>query len=149
MVGWALSAAAALSTHFFAAFLLAPEAAWLLWSRRRPDARAAVIGVTAVQLALSPLAWADRSHGLDYIHAISLPYRLGDTAVEFVVGNLDGRPAYVLLIGAACVLCATSWWRLWRRASRAEQHRALTPAVIGMLTLALPLAFAVGGFDYV
>lgn len=149
VMGWTFGAAAALATHFFAAFLIVPEAAWLLWSRRKRDVRLAVAGVIGVQFALLPLAWTDRSHGLDYIHAIPLVTRLGDTAVEFAAGNLDGRPDAVVLVGAACILSATSLWRLWRCASRSEQRDALTPAVIAIAALALPLAFAAAGFDYI
>lgn len=149
VLGWAVGAAAALATHFFAAFLIVPEAVWLLWSRRKRDVRLAVAGVVAVELALLPLAWADRSHGLGYIHSIPLAHRLGDTAVEFAAGNLDGRPDAVVLVGAAWILAATSLWRLWRCASRSEQREALTPAVIAFVALALPLVLAAAGFDYI
>jgi predicted membrane-bound mannosyltransferase len=38
---WAAAAAAALLTHYFAAFLVAPEAIWLLWATRHGTGRAA------------------------------------------------------------------------------------------------------------
>src|SRR4051812_44780709 len=53
---WALTAALALLTHYFAAFLLVPEAVWLLWAHRGRSAWLATGGVLAVRLALIPLA---------------------------------------------------------------------------------------------
>src|SRR4051795_5609004 len=51
---WALSAALALLTHYFAAFLLVPEALWLLWSTRRAKADAATRSARPPGSAPSP-----------------------------------------------------------------------------------------------
>src|SRR4051812_45801342 len=62
-VWWALTAALALCTHYFAAFLLVPEAIWLLWSQRRRAAWIATGAVGAVAVALIPLALHQRDLG--------------------------------------------------------------------------------------
>ncbi|HLJ03343.1 MAG TPA: glycosyltransferase family 39 protein, partial [Solirubrobacteraceae bacterium] len=54
---WAGCSALALLTHFFAAFLVWPEAAWLLYVHRRRATLAACGALLAVQAALLPLAF--------------------------------------------------------------------------------------------
>src|SRR5437764_3129803 len=54
---WAAAASLALLSHYFAAFLVVPEAAWLLWSARGRELRPvllAVAGPAAVAAALLP-----------------------------------------------------------------------------------------------
>ena len=53
---WALCSAAALLTHYFAGFLVAPEALWLLRSARRRALVWMIVGLTAIEIALVPLA---------------------------------------------------------------------------------------------
>ena len=56
VIWWTACSALAVMTHFFAGFLVAPEALWLLWVMRNRAAVAAVAVVGAVQLAVLPLA---------------------------------------------------------------------------------------------
>jgi uncharacterized membrane protein len=56
---WAGLSAAALMTHFFAGFLVAPEALWLLVQRRSLATGAAVAVVAAAQAAMLPFVFAD------------------------------------------------------------------------------------------
>lgn len=59
--GWALASALAVATHYFALFVVAPEAAWLVWSARpRRHALVACALPAAVTLALAPLAYTQR-----------------------------------------------------------------------------------------
>jgi len=53
---WAGFSAAALMTHFFAGFAIAPEAVWLLWACRSRATVLAVGVVAAVQVAMLPFA---------------------------------------------------------------------------------------------
>ena len=59
LAAWTLLGAAALMTHFFAGFALAPEAIVLLWRHRTRATVVAVGVVAAAQLAMLPFAVAD------------------------------------------------------------------------------------------
>ncbi len=63
---WVLASALALATHYFAAVVVVPAAAWLLAQhRRRPAVRVAVAVVGACGLALIPLAISQNGTGHD------------------------------------------------------------------------------------
>src|SRR5437868_15097699 len=84
---WALSAALALCTHYFAAFLIAPEAIWLLWTaaerRRRAWIATAVPAVAAI--ALIPLALHQRDLGhTSFIAGLSFRIRVTDLPKKLV-----------------------------------------------------------------
>jgi 4-amino-4-deoxy-L-arabinose transferase-like glycosyltransferase len=144
---WALTSAAALATHFFAIFFILPQAVWLLIRHRHRRTLTAVGALAAVELTLAPLALADRAHGLDYIHAIPMIRRLGDTLLEFAAGNLDARPDAILVI-AVSGLCAAWALRQLTRAARQPHGRIALPALIAAGTVALPLLLAALGADY-
>jgi len=63
LAGWALAAALALVTHYFAVFLVAGEAIWLLARHRGRGAVLAAGVPLLVGAALVPLAVAQRAHG--------------------------------------------------------------------------------------
>ncbi|HJS96369.1 MAG TPA: glycosyltransferase family 39 protein, partial [Solirubrobacteraceae bacterium] len=67
---WAIWSSLGLATHFFAGFLVAPEALWLLWSARTRLAAGAVAVVAAVQVAMLPFALVDTGHGVGWIALI-------------------------------------------------------------------------------
>ena len=104
LVLWAVVSALALATHYFAAFLVAIEAVWLLRAaaNRRPIA-VAVAGVTAVELALLPLLLHQRSQDLaDFIDDISLGYRLLRAPKQFLVGfDAPGEVVSAVIAGTA------------------------------------------------
>ena len=77
---WAAFSAAAVMTHFFGGFLVAPEALWLLWQRRTRATVIAVGIVAAVQLAMLPFAVSDTSgsHGVGWIGRVSRVHRVAD-----------------------------------------------------------------------
>jgi len=56
---WVACSALAMMTHFFAGFIVAPEALWLLWRHRQRVVVAAVAAVAVVQLAMLPFAVID------------------------------------------------------------------------------------------
>jgi mannosyltransferase len=163
--GWAAAAAAALLTHYFAAFLVAPEAIWLIWATRRGTGRPAAGGPThaagpppasrdrrawlaaavpaAVAVALAPLAIGQRDLGhTSFIAGLSLRSRVIDLPKKLVTGEL-GTPTPLIgpiagLIAAAAIAYAV--------------HRFRTPALT-LLALAaaaagIPLALALLGADY-
>jgi len=156
---WALASALALSSHYFAAFLIAPQALWLLLrDGSRRQAVLATAAIAAVGLALVPLAVAqqgdDRRNGFT---ETPLASRVGETALNLVASEepapFAGNRAIdalqfvaaaggALLLAAAISLIAT-------RASRQERDGALAAGVVGGGALGLPLLLAVLGLDFI
>jgi uncharacterized membrane protein len=140
---WAAAAALALLTHYFAAFLLVPEAIWLVWSVRGRAAWAAIGAVTAVALALIPLAVYQRDLGhTSFIAGLSLGSRVTALPKKLVTGEL-GTPTPLIgplagLIAVAAIAYAVYRWR--------------TPAaaLLGVAVAAglVPLLMALLGADY-
>jgi predicted membrane-bound mannosyltransferase len=145
---WALSASLALLTHYFAVFLVAGEAIWLLAAY--PRRRTAALGIAAVGAcgaALLPLAIHQSGQGnLDFIGDISLGTRVVDTAQLFLAGPTGDRLDLALAlvaIGAALAVAAGV-----RMAAR-ERRSALVLAALGLSGVAAPVVLALAGADYV
>jgi hypothetical protein len=148
LVLWGIVSALALATHYFAAFLVAIEAAWLLAAaaNRRPVA-IAVAGLAAVELAHLPLLLHQRSRGLaDYIDDISLGYRLGRTPKQLLVGF--DAPAEVVGAVAAGALVLVALWLVWSRGDDRERRAAITGLAIGGTLLIGTTLLAIFGVDY-
>jgi len=153
VAAWGVSSGLVLTSHFFAVFLVGPEALWLLLAMRRHRAalavRVAAGGVVAAGCVLLPVALADRSHGTTWIAHTPVVERIGRTAGEFAVGPLArwswlGQGLVMFAGLAAIALVALSLGR------RGEQRRhAVLAGVIGGLVLAIPLTLALVGADYV
>jgi mannosyltransferase len=143
LAGWALSSALALATHYFAFFLLAAEAVFLLY--RSADRRAvgtAVALVTLVAAALVPLAFYQARYTQ---HTAWIP----------ASGGVVGRAAYFLhqlVVGAypashirpilvAIPLVLIVGLLLWTE--RSERNGALLALVLGMVAVGAPLVLAV------
>jgi hypothetical protein len=145
---WAIAAALALATHYFAVFVVAPELVLLVWlapARRR----AALVGggfVGVVGLALVPLAVHQADQGHDgWIERIALSTRLRDTGEQFVLGY-SGSPARALSVVVALVVAVAAALALWHgRRSRGFW----LAAGIGTAALVSPLAAKIVGADYV
>ncbi|MEJ7718478.1 MAG: glycosyltransferase family 39 protein [Thermoleophilaceae bacterium] len=127
LAGWALVSALALATHYFALFLVAGEAVWLLAAFRRrsmPTATAAVGAVGLAGLALLPVALAQQAGpGVDWIGQHPLLGRALLVPKKFLVGEtgflIPGARALVaLLVVAALVMLVRTdpderrpaWW---------------------------------------
>ncbi len=146
LAAWALAAALALATHYFTAFVLAPQAVWLLWRHpRRRDAVAVVAALAAVGLALLPLLIAQSGNPYD-IAGTSLAVRLVQLPKQFLLGYRGPLALPFGLLGAALVLGGA--WLLARRTPRLARERALLLAAIGAVGVALPLLAALAGADY-
>ncbi|MGN6189603.1 MAG: glycosyltransferase family 39 protein [Conexibacter sp.] len=146
LAGWALAAALALATHYFTAFVLAPQALWLLWRHpRRREAVAAVGALVLVGLALLPLLLAQAGNPYD-IAGTSLAVRLAQVPKQFLLGYRGPLVLPFGLLGAA--LTAGGAWLLLRRTPRPVRERALLLAGIGAVGVALPLLAALAGADY-
>jgi 4-amino-4-deoxy-L-arabinose transferase-like glycosyltransferase len=152
---WALASAFALSSHYFAVFPVAIEAAWLLvalrsrWRAVLP----AIGGVVTVGLALLPLiaAQSNPKH-IGWIDHSLLSTRLYETGISFLVGETGHviaeppRERYALiplvLIGVALLLVAL-------RGSRRERRGAAIATFVGVATVLLAVGAALLGKDYI
>jgi mannosyltransferase len=148
LAGWALVSAAALVTHYFALFVVLPEALWLLM-RARPR-RGAVMAVGSVALAgaaVLPLAVdqsdAARAH---FITGTSLASRVIQVPKQYLIGY--DAPAEVVLAAAAGALALYGGWLLLQRATPEQRRGAALPAAVAGLALVVPLVMALAGADY-
>jgi 4-amino-4-deoxy-L-arabinose transferase-like glycosyltransferase len=144
---WAVVAALALLTHYFAVFVIGPELALMLWlvPERRRAVLLAAAAVAAVGAALVPLAvhQADRGHD-GWIAQIPLGTRVKDTGKQFLLGY-SGSPARALSAAAALLAAAAAALALvYGRAVRGFRLAAL----VGGAALAVPLAGTALGADY-
>jgi mannosyltransferase len=143
---WALLGALALATHYFAAFVLAPQAVWLVWRHpRRRAALAAAGALLAAAAALAPLALEQRRNPYD-IAGESLALRLVQVPKQFLLGYRAPLPWAFGIAGALLALAGA--WLLARRVEPAVRRRALGLAALGALGIALPLVAALLGADY-
>jgi mannosyltransferase len=146
---WAVLSALALLTHFFAGFLVAPEAVMLLYRGRNRATVAAVAAVAAVQVALLPLAVSDASHPLQgWITSFPLAIRIQQVPVAFGLGTLYESTivSYGLLAAAALAGCVIV---LLVIGADGDQLRGAgrAAAVAGFVVL-VPLLLALAGRDY-
>lgn len=146
---WAVLSALALATHYFAIFLVLPEAVWLLRARatRREVAIACAVPVAAAA-ALAPLAIHQQSLDLAvFITETPLEYRLVQVAKQLTVGF--GAPAEVLHSVVAALLVLAGLGLLVWRGTRREHRRAAGMALLGAFAVFVPLLLAIGGHDYI
>jgi mannosyltransferase len=145
---WAGSSVLALLSHYFAAFLILPEAIWLARMHRR-RAAGAFAAVIVAGGALLPLAVEQRGHkGAEALikDSGSLALRVRQIPKQFLVG-FDAPAEAVLAVGSAAI-CAVAIGLLLARGSAWEKRRAALPASLAAVALFVPLALAIGGFDY-
>ena len=134
---WALAAALALCTHYFAIFVVVPEAIWLLRRARWP---VAAVGVVAA--ALLPLALAQRNTGhTDWITGTPLHTRLALIPKQFVTGLSTAHQselAALALLGvlACCVPLVADWRQAPQGALIAALITVLAPIAMALLALA-------------
>lgn len=137
-LGWAITAALALCTHYFAAFLVVPEAIYLVWRTR---AWWALAGVTAVGIALAPLALHQRDLGhTSFIADLSLETRLVDLPKKLVTGEL-GTPTPLIGPIAGLIAFAALLYALRERPARVLTAIAAAAALI-------PIVATFAGADY-
>jgi mannosyltransferase len=143
LVGWAITSALALTAHYFAGFLVVPEAVWLVWRLRRRPVWLAAGAVGAVGLALLPLALHQQSLDLaSFIRTTALPYRLLRSGKQFLVGFEAPLEIALAVVAIAVVLAGIVV------ALRRPSPGVRTAAVLAGLGLALPLVLGLLGLDY-
>jgi mannosyltransferase len=151
LAAWAATSALAMAAHYFAMFLVAPEALWLLWrSRGRLPELVAVGAVAAAAIALLPLALYQRAqgHGGEMISVSgSLLVRALQVPKQSLVGFDAPAEAILTLATGAIVGCGV--FLLVRRGTRTEHSAARVPAAIAGSAVLVPLVMALVGLDYI
>jgi mannosyltransferase len=147
LAGWAVLSGLALATHYFAVFVVVPEAVWLVVrARSRPRAVAAVLIPACVLLAELPLLLAQRGNGESAAQSGVLKRIVGvpkDLVVGFSFpGELFGTVVAALLVATGVVLLAT-------RTPARERVRALVPGAMAVFAIVAPMVLAGSGADYV
>ncbi len=145
---WALTGVLALLTHYFAAFILIPEAIVLIRAHADRRALMAVAAPLLCGAALLPLALHQRASGhVSYIAGERFGTRLAAIPKSFVTGEL-GLPLPVLG-GLAGVAVAAGVVLALTRADRGMRRPAVLVLVLAAGSLAVPLGMAAIGLDYV
>jgi mannosyltransferase len=148
LVLWTIASALAIATHYFAAFVVAPEAVWLVVAahdRRRPAL--AIAGLLAVGAALLPLLLRQRQLDLtSFITQSSVAKRTVLVAKQFVVGYSSPLQTAVVVVGACLMLVALGL--LYARTGERERRAARVAVLIGAAGVAIPLVVAIAGSDY-
>jgi mannosyltransferase len=147
LLAWALAAAVALCTHYFALFVVAPEALVLLAARRaRLGWRLlALLLVGGVATSLLGLALAQRARTYWFVE-LPLGARVRQIAEQFMVGFSPPAARWAVIAAAACLVVA-----LVLLAVRAQPHErcgAAMVAAVGAGGVGLPFALALAGSDY-
>ena len=157
---WAAASAAALLSHYFAAFLIVPEAAWLAWAvaAERRRVLITVAAVAAVGCALIPLAGSqeggDRRNGFTDTPLVE---RAGEVGLDYVASEepdpLAGSSRVDTIqlgsAGGGTLLLALSVWLVARRGTHEERHGAALAAGLATVVIGAPLVLAVAGVDFV
>ncbi len=145
---WCLFSSLALMTHFFAGFLVAPEALWLLWIWRTRLVAIAVGVAAVVQCLMLPFAFVDTSHGLSWIAAVPRLNRISATATEWGASIIYRRATIGEgLIGGAVLVAIVAALLAFGGDARTRRGAKVAAAIAGVVFLA-PLALGLVGRDY-
>ena len=146
---WAVFSALAVLTHFFAGFLVAPEAVWLLYVIRNRTIALAVGAVAAVQVALLPLLVSQAGNSLlGFITGTRLSTRIQQVPVAFGLGNLYESPAVRYGLLGAAVLAGAVIVLLLIGSDSNQLRGAGAAAALAAVVLLVPLVLALVGEDY-
>ena len=149
LVLWSTFSVLAIWTHYFAVFVVAAEAVWLLLSSSGKTVRRAVAATALGGVAVLPLALEQRANGFTELFGPSdrLSGRVIVVAKQLLVGQ--ALPADRVVAGVAALIVAASLACILARGSRAEQRAVVVAATVGGAAFVLPIALAIGDFDYV
>jgi mannosyltransferase len=146
---WTLFSVLALLTHYFAGFLIAPEALWLLYIARNRASVVAVALVGLVALSLIPLLVGHATSSLlGFITGTHLSTRVQEVPVSFALGP----PFETSLLGygmiGAAILAALVIVLLLIGAEPDELRGVGVVAALAGVILLVPLGLALVGTDY-
>lgn len=150
---WAVFSALAIATHYFAGFVVAGEATFLLLSRNRRGAVFAILAVAAATALLAPIVLRQAENGhAGWIAEQPLGQRLERAGAKLVGddnGNEHGvrQPGPIPLGVPAALGIAALALLLWR-GDPDERRGAGIAALVGGAALALPILLGFLGADY-
>ena len=145
LAAWAALAAASIATHYYAVFLVAAEAAWLLARLRCPRAALAAVLVPAgTLLAHVPLVLEQRDNA-EAVTGSALAARIGGIPKNLVVGYSFPSEAVGSALAALLVLAGAA---LVARLAPAERLRALVAGSLALATILTPILLALVGADF-
>jgi hypothetical protein len=154
---WALCAAASFATHYFTAFLIVPEALYLLYRLRSGRALAAVAVAAAGAAAVAPIALIQNSGRPGILADTSLAERVLRTVTSFSSGDqlalltaASGVQLLSAVVGLAAAALAGVGIRLaFARGQARERRGALLAGALGSLAFLIPVVAALAGADLV
>jgi mannosyltransferase len=150
---WGLVAVAAFATHYFAPFVLAPQAVWLasrLWrsrrwrARQRRDALLAFGPLAVAGPVLVVTAVAQKSEAQDWIADIPLSLRLAETGRTFLIGPSQPTDRLWMLSLVPLAYAAVAVVRTHHRRRREVAAAMTTMAAAGFLLSVAAVPFFVG-----
>ncbi|MBA2764018.1 MAG: glycosyltransferase family 39 protein [Thermoleophilaceae bacterium] len=147
---WAISAALAIATHYFAFFPVAVEAILLLRSAGVSKGKvvAAIALPLATLVALVPLLVGQASRHPGDVASPATLLKLGGIPKQFILGEWapanSGAAISILLLGGL----ASIFWLAWRSSETATRSTVLACAAIALAAPLAALAGLVLGFDY-
>jgi mannosyltransferase len=164
LTAFAVTASLALLSHYFAAFLVAPMIAMLLFRRRLPwlrdeppeegegaSARATLLAcgaVVLVGLALLPLASAQGGHGAQWIGEWALAGRLEAIPQYYLTGYMGSPLGHGIELLVALPILAGVGHGLWSVLEPREERGALIALAIASCGVLLPILLVAFGLDY-
>jgi len=137
-LAWGLAAAGALLVHYFAVFLLVPQAV-LIARRAGRGALPALLPPAVTGAALAPLVLAQSDNRVDWVSETALSSRVADVAKHFVAGEF-GTPVDALAVVGFALLVA---------GAVLARGRARCVLAVSLVAMALPVLLALIGADYV
>jgi hypothetical protein len=152
---WALASALALCSHYFAFLAVGIEAVWLVFALRSRwrVLVPALAAVAATGLALLPLLIAQtNSVHIGWITNTPLQTRMLQTGTSFMIGETGSVLGQMTSYGyavAPAILVALATLVVALRGSAQERRAAAIGAVVGFGVLAIAVAAALSGRDYV
>jgi mannosyltransferase len=169
---FAVTAALALLSHYFAVFLLIPMVLWLLadtvgrgerdtapvharadagargWTPRRGPTLLAAGAIGVVGAALLPLAVAQGGHGSQWIGRWALTSRLQAIPQYYLTGYMGAPLGHAIELLVALPILAGVALGLWRVLEPREEQGALVALGLAACGILLPILLVAFGADY-
>jgi uncharacterized membrane protein len=147
LAGWAVVSALAVATHYFAVFLVLVEALWLLLGLRPRRAALVASLLPAVVLAAHVPLLLEQRGNAEAVSGASLAARAAGIPKNLAVGYSFPLEALGSVL-VACLLLAGLALVVTRTATR-DQLGAFVAGSVAAGSIAIPLALALIGADYV
>lgn len=155
LLAWGAVCALALATHYFAVYVVAVEALWLLWAMRpRPGGRGRIpvlagLAVPVVAAAaLAPLALHQRANDTaSFIRGSGLATRAAQIPKQWLIGYDAPHEAVLAALAALLVAVGVAGLVLVLREARPERRLVAGVLAVTVGAVVLPLVLAVGGED--